>query len=221
MKVKIVTYFILFLVSLPFTQALTIDIGFPLKASEIVLFFLLIFYMFNGKMSKFFWNLLVKYKILLFCLICVTISFFVNLFWNYDYPIKKIPFRLTPAIDSLLRLCYVVINIIAFFIAVIMLVKRQYILKYWVYGAVAAAIYAWYLFISSGLNLPYLKLFGMDENPQMLHGFIRCGTFKEGNFFGLFLLLSAIISFYVNKIKTGVFLMITIITTFSTISIIS
>ena len=221
MKVKIVPFYILFLVFLPFTQALTISIGFPLKFSEILLFVLLIFYMFNGKMSKIFWNFLVEYKILIFFLFWATLSFFVNTFWNYNYPLKVIPVRLSPVLDSLLRLCYIVLNICAFFVTCNALINHQNILKYWIIGAVIASIYAWYLFISSGLNLPYIKLFGMDENPLSLHGFIRCGTFKEGNFFGLYLLLSAIISFHIKKTKTGIFLLLTIITTFSTITIIS
>lgn len=221
MKVKIIIFFILFLVFLPFTQALTFNIGFPLKISELLLAVLLFIYIYKGKMSNFFLDFLIKYKVLIFFLLWVTISFFVNVFWNYDYPLKKIPSRLSPTIDSLLRLIYVGLNICAFFISVNLFSKRLDLLKYWVYGAVIVAIYAWYLSISSKLNIPYIKLFGMDEDPQMINGFIRCGTFKEGNFFGLFLLLSAIISFNLKKTKIGVFLMLTIITTFSTITIIS
>jgi len=84
-----------------------------------------------------------------------------------------------------------------------------------------AAIYAWYLVFSSAFNLPYIKLFGMEENPQAIMGIVRAGTFKEGNFFGLFLILSSAIAFFLNKSRIAWFLLLTILTTFSTISIIS
>ncbi|MEG3656115.1 O-antigen ligase family protein [Arenibacter palladensis] len=61
----------------------------------------------------------------------------------------------------------------------------------------------------------------MDENPQTLMGIVRTGTFKEGNFFGLFLLLSGTIALLLKKNRTAIFLLLSILTTFSTISIVS
>lgn len=222
MKVKISSIFCIYLLSLPFTQALTLNIGFPLKLCELLLFCLLFLYLYIGKASKTLIHLLVKYKAVTFLLIWVLLSFLINAYWHYNYPPKTLPFRISAAGDSFLRLCYIVLNIVAFFISVILLIKHpKHILNLWITGALLAAVYAWYLFISSGLNLPYIKLFGMEDAPQNLRGFIRCGTFKEGNFFGLYLILSAVIAFYLNKIKSGVFLLITIVTTFSTISVVS
>jgi O-antigen ligase len=73
----------------------------------------------------------------------------------------------------------------------------------------------------SALGLPYLKLPGMLENPQALYGIIRSGTFLEGNFFGLFLILSAAIAFYLKKEKSGWYLLLSVLTSLSSISIIS
>lgn len=148
-------------------------------------------------------------------------SFLVNLTWSYPYPPKSIAFRINAQIDSLLRMVYIILNILAFVISIYFMSRPKSYIRYWVYGALAASIYAWYLFVSSALDLPYIKLFGMEENPQRIMGFIRSGTFKEGNFFGLYLILSAAVAFYIKKDKIAWFLMLTIFTTFSTVSIIS
>jgi len=134
---------------------------------------------------------------------------------------KEIPFRINKEFDSFLRLIYIFLNVVAYFLSIKYISKDLKILNFWLKGALVAAIYSWYIFLSSGLNLPYIKLPGMEVNPQTLYGFVRSGTFKEGNFFGLFLILSAAIAFYLNKIKYGWFFVITVITTLSTISILS
>lgn len=221
MKIKIITIFCCFLFFLPFTQALTVNIGFPLKISELILSVLIFIFIAKLIAFKKFKPLTKVSLIILMFLVWASLSFVINSLWQYPYPLKTIPFRISAIGDSFLRLCYIVLNILGFFISVIFLRKNPKILKYWVYGAIIASIYSWYLFLFSGFNLPYVKLFGMEEAPQSLNGFIRCGTFKEGNFLGLYLLLSAITSFYLQKKKTGIFLLLTIATTFSTITIIS
>lgn len=213
--------FKIFLLFLPFTQALTIHVGFPLKISELLLFVLIYISACKDYVDtkrKFFLN---KNVIILFFVGWASLSFIINASWGYDYPLKDFPFRINRILDSLLRLIYIYLVISAFLIASSYFSKKKELLNYWVIGAIISAIYAWYLFISSGYNIPYIKLFGMEENPQSINGFIRCGTFKEGNYFGLYLLLSSIIALYLKQIKTAVFLFLTIITTFSTISIIS
>lgn len=218
---KLQSVFILFLLFLPFTNALTIRVGFPLKLSELLLLFLILIIIASlisidkiKPVSKI--NLL-----LIVFLIWATISFFVNSIWKYDYELKSVPYRVGPFFDSLMKLVYVYLAILTFFITQKFISRNDKILIYWCYGAILASSYSWYLFISSGLGLPYFKLMGMDEHPQQLMGFVRCGTFKEGNYFGLYLLLSAVISFYLKRNKFGVFFIITIATTLSTMSLVS
>lgn len=209
-----------FLVFLPFTQALTLNIFFPLKISEIALVILIFFYINKKTISKD-WIWFINNNLIIVLLgILVTISFFVNIPWNYPYLPKVIPFRINRVGDSFIRLCYFYLCIAAYFYSFRLFTKDIKILEKWILGAMIAAIYGWYLFISSGLNLPYLKLPGMGE-PQTLNGFIRCSTFKEGNYYGLFLLLSASVSFYLKKIKQGWFLLLSVIVSMSTISVIS
>ncbi|WP_017496844.1 O-antigen ligase family protein [Flavobacterium sp. WG21] len=209
-----------FLVFLPFTQALTLNIFFPLKISEIALVVLILFYVNKTVISKdtiwFFNNNLV----ILLLGILVTLSFFVNIFWNYPYPPKLIPFRINRVGDSFIRLCYFYLCLAAYYISFRLFTKDIRILEKWVLGAMISAIFGWYLFLSSKLNIPYFTLPGMDD-PQILEGFIRCSTFKEGNYFGLFLLLSASVSFYLEKRAHGWFLLFSVIVSMSTISIIS
>ncbi|MEP3372655.1 MAG: O-antigen ligase family protein [Maribacter dokdonensis] len=220
MKVKVSLLFGLFLLFLPFTQALTFNIFFPLKISEIILVFLV--FVFMQKMyNRNLINALLELKILYAFLFIATISFFINLKWNYPYPTKEIAFRLSRQADSALRLGYIYLNVFAFLIATYIFTKCNGILKYWVYGALAASLYAWYIFFSSAIGIPYIKLIGMSDTPQTIMGIVRSGTFKEGNFFGLFLILSSAVAFYINKNRIAWFLMLTIFSTFSTISIIS
>ncbi|WP_418603761.1 O-antigen ligase family protein [Hwangdonia sp.] len=221
MKVKIATFFCLFLFFLPFTQALTLNVGFPLKVSEILLIVMIGIYFFIGYVPKEYLHFIINNKAIFLFLLWALLSFMINSFWQYDYPLKQIPFRISAIGDSFLRFCYIILNITAFFISIYFISRNKRILKFWVLGAVIASSYSWYLFVFSALGLPYIKVFGMESNPQNLFGIIRCGTFKEGNFFGLFLILSSLIAFFRGKTKVGWFLMFTIITTMSTISIVS
>lgn len=218
MKIDINKVFWFFL---PFTQALAINFIFPLKISEIALFFLLYHSLNNNVISTSSIWFFKQNKLLLIFAVIATTSFILNIYWHYDYPPKYMPYRLNRVGDSFIRLCYLFLCIIAFYFSFRRLRDKINILDYWIYGALIASIYGWYIFVSSYLNLPYFKLPGMEKSPQMLNGLIRCGTFKEGNFFGLFLILSAAVSLYRKKYFFGLFFLISIIITMSTISIVS
>ncbi|KAB1157056.1 O-antigen ligase family protein [Flavobacterium luteum] len=211
----------LFLIFLPFTQALTINIFFPLKISEIFLVILLLFYVNKKTISgRSIWFLNQNTIVMLFGFI-VTLSFIVNIYWNYDYSPKRIPFRINRIGDSFIRLCYFYICLVSYYLSFKIFTKNIKYLDKWIIGAIIVACYGWYLFLSSALHMPYLKLPGMDDKPQNLNGLIRCGTFAEGNYFGAFLILSAAIAFYLNKPKKAWFLLVTVIITLSTVSLIS
>jgi hypothetical protein len=93
-------------------------------------------------------------------------------------------------------------------------------IRYFLIGSALAALYSWYLFFSALFGLPQFLLWGIEE-PQIIGVsfgvFIRSGTFKEGNYMGMFLLLSAVLSFYSNRKLLGYFFVATMITTFSSI----
>ena len=211
----------IFLFFLPFAQALTINLFFPLKISEIALLIMPLFYINKRVISgRTRWFLNKNHLLAWFCLL-VTVSFLINIRWNYPYGPKHFPFRVSRVGDSFIRLCYFYICVLAYYISFKILSKDTRLLKYWIFGAVIAGCYGWYLFLSTGLGIPYYKLPGMDEHPQFLRGIVRCGTFKEGNYYGLYLVVSAAIAFYLRKFRTGWFLLATVATSLSTISIVS
>lgn len=205
---------------MPFTQALTFNVGFPLKFSELSLFLLgLTYLLFNKKI------LLPKKLILLVSALffMITISVIVNLFWKYPYPLREYESRFGYTGDAIAKYIYFGLALLSFFISVdIFLTDRKKYTAIWIYGSLAAAAYSWYLVIFSALKMHVYLLPGMIDPPQTINGtIIRCGTFLEGNIMGLYLVLSAALCLYVKKIKYGIFLLISVITTFSTLSIIS
>jgi O-antigen ligase len=153
----------------------------------------------------------------------VTVSFVLNLFWQYPYPLRTYEARFGYTGDSISRYIYFIIALLAFFISAdaFRTDAGRYI-NLWLLGALVAALYSWYLMAFSLLHLPVFLLPGMKDPPQMIRGYIiRTGTFAEGNFMGLYLFLSGVMAFYIRKFKTGLFLFASIFTTFATLSIVS
>lgn len=216
----------IFLFFLPFNYALTFQIGFPLKVSELSLIFLSILYFLDIKNKTLHNQIRInKYPfILLILFIAISvISFIINSFWSYDYDLYSANYRFKLYVNSLLKTGYIILIVFSCFVCYIAFsINEKKYLKWWIFGAVMASIYTWYLFIFSLYNLPIIYLPGMDDWPQ--HGlfsfghFIRCGTFKEGNYMGLFLLLSGIVGLYCRKYLSALFLFLSIIPTVSSMA---
>jgi len=213
-----------FFLFMPFTQALTFNIGFPLKFSELALLVLGVLYLVLARRVRVPMPLIVVVSLLF---IIVTISVIVNLYVDYPYPLREFETRFGYKGDSISRYVYFILSLLAFFISIDMFRQnaRRY-LTFWMYGALVAAAYGWYLSVFSFLRLPVFLLPGHPATgPQTIPAFgrdiIRCGTFLEGNFMALYLILSASLCFYIQKFKTGLFLLATVLTTFSTLGIVS
>lgn len=221
MKLNLHSFFNLFLLSLPFTQAFTISVGFPLKISEILLVLFFLLYFLQTKIlwykSNFFISALVGIFFILSC-----ISFLTNINWIYSYIPKILDTRLSKELDSLLKLFYYLLDIVAFYFSLQFLKNHIDSLKYWLYGALISSILAWILYLSSGYLHIDIHLPGMMDIPQKSDdGFIRCGTFKEGNFFGLYLVMSTAIALMMKKPMWAIFFILTSITSRSTTTYIS
>lgn len=209
----------LLLFFLPFMQALTVNLFFPLKVSEICLFLFFILYPLDVL-------LIPKKNLVLLVTSLLLLAFastFINLFTTFPYPLDERFVRLSKEADSLLKFFYLLLA------GLLLIILNKYfqnngfeVLRFFFAGAIASAAYSWYLILSGLLNLPVLHLPGMEDQPQTITlsigTFIRAGTFKEGNYMGLFLLLSAALAFHFQRQKTGIFLLLSIITTFSTTS---
>lgn len=211
----------IFLFCMPFTQALTFKIGFPLKFSELALLMLAFLYLLFHKRvpmpRPLIWLLASLFTV-------VTISELYNLFREFPYPLREFETRFGYTGDSLSRYVYFLLALMAFFISIdIFLSERTRYINAWLYGALFSAAYSCYLAVFSFLQWPVILLPGMVRPPQTV-GFlgrevIRCGTFLEGNMLGLYLVVSAAMAFYIKKNKTGIFLLLATISTFSTLSI--
>ena len=211
---------------LPFNYALTLTIGFPLKISEICIFILCtIAFLFTSPQSFRFPDYQIT-RILLYFTILVSVSVVVNLVWPYGYELKTFPVRLSQRADSLLKYFYFIIDVLVFLISYYAFKQnRKKYLKWWLYGSIVAAVYSFYLTFSSFFDLPVLLLWGMDELPQsILLGsgkIIRCGTFKEGNYMGVYLLICFIVAKFQNRRWLSLFFFLSIFTTFSSVAIIT
>ncbi|MEY5048254.1 MAG: Geobacillus virus [Bacteroidota bacterium] len=214
---------LIFVFFLPFGQALTINIGFPLKISELALILFLLLSINFSKVTFYKWQL--KYILLLCTILFFSfVSFVVNYFWEFDYSLALSNVRFVYPFDSILKIVYLFISFCGFFSIILNLNNHRVnnYINYIFAGAIVSLLYAWYLFFSNYLHLPEYLLPGMDLEPQRVsNGPIRCGTFKEGNYFGLFILIMVILSAYYKRFKSMFFFTISIITSFSTVGMIS
>ena len=213
----------LFILFLPFSYALTFRIGFPLKISELALALLAILFLIRGHFR--FFALHTTASKLLFAFIGVAIlSTLINLFWDYSYPFKEFDSRVNNRVDSIMKLFYLFLAFFTFLISsnAVRVNKDKYI-NLFLIGAILASIYGWYLFFSSLLGVPYFLLPGMINPLQKFSllgtQIVRTGTFLEGNYMGLFLLVAGIVALYHKKYKTAIYLLISIVTTVSTMAI--
>lgn len=192
------TLYAVFFFFMPFTQALTFNIGFPLKISEFVLIILAFLYIYLDRKVQL---PIAITRILTLFFFTVTLSLVINLIWHYPYDLAEHPTRFGYLGDSITRYIYFLLALCAFFISAdIFMSNTEKFIKIWLKGAIAAAIYGWYLMLFSLLHLPVIFLPGMENPPQTIgNGIIRCGTFLEGNYMSLYLLISAGMSLYIKK----------------------
>ncbi|WP_448699633.1 O-antigen ligase family protein [Mucilaginibacter sp. AW1-3] len=210
----------LFLFFLPFSQALSINILFPLKLSEIFLILWVIFNVITGKLL----HKKLSKPIFITCfafVVIVFVSVVINAFYKYPYKLDLSNSRIDPLVDSVLKFIYIVLAFAAMFLTYSAFKDNERYIKYFFWGAVAASMYAWYLFVSGLLRLPVFLLPGMEPDPQKGFGniIIRAGTFKEGNYMGFYLFISGVLAIYYKKTRLAILFFLTIITAFSTTAI--
>ncbi len=211
-----------FFIFIPFSQALTINIPFPLKISEIFLFIIILYETCTHNIIN--WNLNKRLTITVVLFITITfISVLINAFYHYTYDLTLSLTRVNSFVDSILKFFYIVLSFITLYATRYVLIKKPALINYFFWGAIISSGYAWYLFISGFLKLPVFLFPGMDANIQTYDiGFgsvIRCSTFKEGNYMGFYLVVSGITAILYHRTKLAFLFFITIITTFSTTAI--
>ena len=208
------------LVSLPFTQALTIDLRFPLKAYEIVLLLLL------GLSAT---ELRLRtapgarreFTVLAVFVGLVTALVVYRQIDPLGMTATGFSSRFGPAGDSLAKLMYLLLAVYAFLVFAFEAYRdTEWFMRTWLWGAIACSIYSWYLFTGSllGLDLPLLPGSSAQRVEIASRLFIRSGTFEEGNFLGLYLLLSVAIAVLARRTRLAAYLSATLLTSFSTTS---
>jgi hypothetical protein len=211
-----------FLTFIPFSQALTINILFPLKLSEVFLVLIIIFELCTRGLLNWKLNRSVLMALMIF-LAFITISLVVNIFYTYSYDLVQHVTRLSPEFDSFLKYCYILLAFAAMFATRYAFKINKNYSNFFFFGAILSCSYAWYLFFSGMFKIPVILLPGMDSWSQVYDiGFgdiIRSATFKEGNYMGFYCLVSGILATHYKKYKLAFFFFITIITTFSTTAI--
>lgn len=212
-----------FLIFLPFTYALTLNLKFPLKISEVALLVLILFILLFGKIRSVFINS-GPVKIFFIFIVFISLSMVVNMVWKYPYPLTEYKNRFGYNFDSLLKFFYLCLSFFTFFISsnAFFLNQDRYI-RYFLLGGLITSVYGWYLFFSGLFGMREFILPGIEE-PQYIAiswgTFLRSGTFKEGNYMGLFLLFCVIFSFYTNRKLLGYYFAASLLPTFSSIGFI-
>lgn len=185
---------------LPFTKALTINIGFPLKIYEMC-FVLAIPLFMVGRQSVPKW--FVK-KHLIYALALLVVAIYSSLLMMLDvFPTTEVTYRGGKVIDSLMRVSYLTFNIMVFVLVFYAATKNQWIIvRCWFAGVLLAFLYHSYTFLSVGMTGDAFLLPGLERHQMGWVGpvlFPRSGVFEEGNFAGLYYLASTALALHQNK----------------------
>ena len=208
--------------TLPFTYAFTVNLSFPLKVYEVALALALLTYVSELRLPLAPGTGPVVARLAWF-----TIAAAVLTLIRFAVPAEgssEVDFgaRFGPAGDAVAKLLYLSLGVLGFllFSRSAYADERRY-LQAWRVGAIAAASYSWYLFAAGLFGIEPLLLPGI-EDPKYFsvagHTFIRSGTFQEGNFLGLFLLVSVGIALYQRRRLLAAVLSLTVLLTFSTVN---
>ncbi|HEX7336618.1 MAG TPA: O-antigen ligase family protein [Gemmatimonadales bacterium] len=208
--------------TLPFTYALTVDLSFPLKAYEVALALVLLTYLNELRLP-----LAPGTRRMVRGLGWFVVAAAVLTLIRFTLPAEgsttgDFGARFGPAGDAVAKLLYLALGVLGFmlFAYVAYADERRY-LRAWRIGAIAAATYSWYLFAAGLLGMdPFLLPGVTDPKYFSVAGrtFVRSGTFQEGNFLGLFLLVSAGVALYERRRLLAAVLSLTVLLTFSTVN---
>jgi len=209
--------------TLPLTYALTVPIGFPLKIYEVVLGGLILVALAEARL-RVAPGLRPYVEPLTAFLLLATIVLVYRLIFRLDtFTTSGFESRAGPVGDGLLKLAYWGLAALAFVIvATETYASPERVARVWCTSAVCAATYGWSLTIPSALDLPAPLLPGMDAAARITLGgveVLRGGTFQEGNFFSLYLLVSLAIAIWLGRRKSAWFLGATVFITFSTANV--
>jgi len=209
--------------ALPFTYALTLNVRFPLKIYEVAIALLLLTYLLELRLPAAPGSAVLVRRLAWFTLAAAGLSLVRVVLPAEGASTGDFGVRFGPAGDAVAKLLYLTLGVFGFLLfAWAAYANERGFLRAWRFGAVLAAAYSWYLFVAAVVGLPMLLLPGI-EDPKYFTvagvSFIRSGTFQEGNFMGLFLLVSIGLALYERRHWLAVFFSLTLLLTFSTVNL--
>ena len=208
--------------SLPFTQAMTLDVGFPLKLYEMLLVIAIAVLLVRPRRVAAGRHL----KQAVACSVGLVIASVAGLPLALTDPWRPAApelYRYGSAFDALLQLGYLVFAIVTMFL-VAELVRRRTrdVLTWWVRGGLVAAAYALTVNVQSFVGLDPLLLPAASTQVAQVGSLTvhRAGTFLEGIFFGLYLLVSVLIALSLRRRAAAAFLTAALLLSLSSLSIV-
>lgn len=185
---------------LPFTRAFTIDVGFPLKLYEPVFLAAL----FTFLLSKQRLEIWFTRKLLLPLLGILGVTTITLLLLIVGGTQTDLSFRGGPILDSASRVVYLFLNISIFVMAYRSAEAYAKLLtNFWLYGMLISALFAVYFSFSMTFLGEAPLLPGIERHQLWTFGGVavsRSGTFEEGNFAGLYFVLSVVLAFWARKL---------------------
>jgi O-antigen ligase len=214
---------LLAIATLPFTYALTVNLSFPLKIYEVVLFTVLVTYLLDLRLPLAPGSFVPVRRLAWFTVAAAVLTLVRFAIPAEGSSVGDFGVRFGPVGDAVAKLLYLTLGVLSF----VLFTRSAYedesrFLRAWRIGAIMAGGYSLYLFISGLLGLEPLLLPGIKDPRYFTiagHTFIRSGTFQEGNFLALFLLVSVGIALYEGRRLLALLLSLTVLLTVSTVNV--
>lgn len=209
---------------LPFTEALTLQVKFPLKGYELLLLVVGAIMLAEGRLRTSSSVRAVSPALVAF-LAWTTITLALRLAWPAEPPdLRTFPSRFGPTGDGIAKLIYLFLSVFGFLVFARLAEENpRLFVRAWLAGAVCCVAYTWYLFGFSLIGVtPPLLPGNIRPQRYTLVGIevIRSGSFTEGNFLGLYLVLSTALAIHVRRLLTATLLGATVFITFSTVNVV-
>lgn len=214
------------LATLPLQEALTFRWLFPIKLCEIALLLAAFVRFFGGSSGKarLFGPLSRREFVALAAFLYISASSLAINTWLGDRPDDRGIYRISPFADGVAEIAYYALAVFAFLL-ITDLVRRYpaQAVKAWLLGASIAAWYEIYLVIGSLIRFTPPLLPGGSNQAATIGSFSipRAGTFLEGNFFGLFLLMSLVLALSNRRVGTAILISAALLGSISVINIIA
>jgi O-antigen ligase len=212
------------LASLPFTYALTVNLRFPLKLYEVALALALLTGIIELRLPVAPGMGPVARRLAWFLAAASLVTLL-----RFAVPAEgaSIDFgsRFGPAGDAIAKLLYLCLAIGGMLLFSRLAYHHESaFIRAWLVGAILAAAYSWYLALCGLAGFEPFLLPGIDVPKYATvagRSFVRSGTFQEGNFLGLYLLVSCGIAVYARRPVMATILGLTILWTFSTVNVLA